>query len=183
LQSVLKSITDGLAVLDKNWRVREHLAMMKRNIDLEIKLINELLDLSRKVELEIETVALNEIVRHVCESYRSQMRRRDIRLEAELYDAGALIAADSARLQQVLRNVLEMRSSSPQRRAQSTQRQWAGRRTVGSARAGVSADQFIACVGIKGCQARRRRLRTHAASGDAMIQSFGRSLQDRCRYG
>jgi signal transduction histidine kinase len=75
--------TDGLAVLDKNWRVREHLAMMKRNIDLEIKLINELLDLSRissgKVELEIETVAVNEIVRHVCESYRSRESLRDLR--------------------------------------------------------------------------------------------------------
>jgi signal transduction histidine kinase len=41
--------------------------MMKRDIELETKLINELLDLSRittgKVELEVETVDLNEIVR------------------------------------------------------------------------------------------------------------------------
>jgi signal transduction histidine kinase len=46
-------------------------------------------------------------VRHVCESCSSQVRQRDICLEIELYDAGPLIAADSARLQQVLRNVLE----------------------------------------------------------------------------
>ena len=90
--------------------VREHLAMIKRNIELETKLIDDLLDLSRitsgKVELDIEPVDLNETVRHVCGSCRSQMREKGICLETELYDAAALIAADSARLQQVLWNVL-----------------------------------------------------------------------------
>jgi signal transduction histidine kinase len=47
------------------------------------------------------------LVRHTCESCRFQMSQRDIRLETEFRDNGALIAADSARLQQVLRNVLE----------------------------------------------------------------------------
>jgi PAS domain S-box-containing protein len=89
--------------------VREHLAMIKRNIQLETKLIDDLLDLSRitsgKVELDIEPVDLNETVRHVCGSCRSQMREKDIRLETELCDS-ALIAVDSARIQQVLWNVL-----------------------------------------------------------------------------
>jgi signal transduction histidine kinase/ActR/RegA family two-component response regulator len=90
--------------------VREHLAMIKRNIQLETKLIDDLLDLSRitsgKVELDIEPVDLNETVRHVCGSCRSQMREKGIHLQTELYDAAALIAADSVRLQQVLWNVL-----------------------------------------------------------------------------
>jgi PAS domain S-box-containing protein len=90
--------------------VREHLAMIKRNIHLETKLIDDLLDLSRitsgKVELDIEPVDLNETVRHVCGSCRSQMLEKGIRLETELFDAAALIAADSARIQQVLRNLL-----------------------------------------------------------------------------
>ena len=80
--------------------VREHLAMIKRNIHLETKLIDDLLDLSRitsgKIELDIEPVDLNETVRHVCGSCRSQMREKGIRLETELCDAAALIAADSA---------------------------------------------------------------------------------------
>ena len=91
--------------------VREHLAMIKRNIQLETKLIDDLLDLSRitsgKVELDIEAVDLNETVRQVCESCRSQMRDKGIRLETELHDAAVLIAADSARLQQVFWNVLK----------------------------------------------------------------------------
>jgi PAS domain S-box-containing protein len=90
--------------------VREHLAMLKRNIQLETKLIDELLDLSRitsgKVELEIETVDLNETVRHVCGSCLSQMREKSIHLKTELPDATALIAVDSALLQQVLFNLL-----------------------------------------------------------------------------
>jgi PAS domain S-box-containing protein len=90
--------------------VREHLAMIKRNIQLETKLIDELLDLSRitsgKVELDIETVDLNETVRQVCENCRPQMREKGILLETELHDPAALTAADSARLQQVLLNLL-----------------------------------------------------------------------------
>ena len=63
--------------LDSDLRpaVREHLAMIKRNIQLETKLIDDLLDLSRitsgKVELDIEPVDLDESVRHVCGSCRA----------------------------------------------------------------------------------------------------------------
>jgi PAS domain S-box-containing protein len=89
---------------------REHLATIKRNVQLETKLIDELLDLSGvtsgKVELDIKTVDLNETVRHVCESCHSQMREKGIHLETEFHDAAALITADSSRLQQVLLNLL-----------------------------------------------------------------------------
>ena len=95
---------------DLSASVRERLAMIKRNILLETKLIDELLDLSRitsgKVELEIETVDLNETVRHVCGSCRSQMREKGVHLETEFHDAAALLVADPARLQQVLLNLL-----------------------------------------------------------------------------
>jgi PAS domain S-box-containing protein len=114
LRSPLTPMLMAVAAMEHNSElrpvVREHLAMIKRNIHLETKLIDDLLDLSRitsgKVELDIEPVDLNETVRHVCRSCRSQMREKGIRLETELCDAAALIAADSARLQQVLSNVL-----------------------------------------------------------------------------
>jgi PAS domain S-box-containing protein len=114
LRSPLTPMLLGVAALehDSDLRpaVREHLAMIKRNIQLETKLIDDLLDLSRitsgKVELDIEPVDLNETVRHVCGSCRSQVREKGIRLDTDLCDATALVAADSARLQQVLWNVL-----------------------------------------------------------------------------
>jgi PAS domain S-box-containing protein len=115
LRSPLTPVLMALVVLeqttDLQLEVREHLAMIKRNIELETKLINELLDLSRissgKVELEIEIADLNETVRYACASCQSQMRDRRIDLETELHPTPSLMAADSARLQQVFRNVLE----------------------------------------------------------------------------
>ena len=115
LRSPLTPVLMALVVLEQTSdvqpEVREHLAMIKRNIELETKLINELLDLSRisssKVELDIEIADLNELVRHVCASCHSQMRDRGIHLETELHPTPSLMAADSARIQQVFRNVLE----------------------------------------------------------------------------
>ena len=91
--------------------VREDLAMMKRNIELETKLIDDLLDLNRitsgKLALTIAPVDLNETIRNVCEMCSASGRERGIRLEMELHAATGLVAADAARLQQVLWNVLK----------------------------------------------------------------------------
>jgi PAS domain S-box-containing protein len=114
LRSPLTPMLMAMAVLehDPDLRpdVREHLAVIKRNIQRETKLIDELLDLSRitsgKVELDIETVDLNETVRHACESCHSQMREKGIHFETALHDAAAPVAADPARLQQVIWNML-----------------------------------------------------------------------------
>jgi two-component system CheB/CheR fusion protein len=114
LRTPLTPMLMAVAALEHNSdlapAVRESLAMIRRNIQLETKLIDELLDLSRitsgKMELDIATVDLNEAVRHVCESCCSQMREKCVHLETELHDTGALVAADSARLQQVLLNLL-----------------------------------------------------------------------------
>jgi len=91
--------------------VREDLAMIKRNIELETKLIDDLLDLSRitsgKVELKIEAVDLNEAVRHVCAICRPQLVEQDVCLKTDLGINAGIITADPARLRQVLWNVLK----------------------------------------------------------------------------
>ncbi len=91
--------------------VREDLAMMKRNIELETKLIDDLLDLSRitsgKLPLHIEPLDLNEVVRHVCGICHPPLRERSIHLEMMLDDVTGFVAADRARLQQVLWNILK----------------------------------------------------------------------------
>jgi signal transduction histidine kinase len=127
LRSPLTPVLLALATLehDSDLRpaVREDLAMIKRNIELETKLINELLDLSRissgKVELEVQAVDLNEIVRQFCGGCRCQMEERNIRLEIKLCGTGARIAGDSARLQQVCGMCWKMRLSLPPKRARS----------------------------------------------------------------
>jgi PAS domain S-box-containing protein len=90
--------------------VREDMVMIKRNIELEVKFIDDLLDVSRigsgKVPLHIAPLDLNGAVREVCARLRSQLLEQRVRLELELSGDIGLIAADAVRLQQVLSNVL-----------------------------------------------------------------------------
>jgi PAS domain S-box-containing protein len=91
--------------------VREDMAMIRRNVELETKLIDDLLDLSRitsgKLRLRLQSVDLNEAVRQVCEICRPQILEKGIRLQCELDDGVGIVSADSARLQQVLWNVIK----------------------------------------------------------------------------
>ncbi len=91
--------------------VREDIKMIKRNVELETKLIDDLLDVSRissgKVELRNEPVDLNDAVRHVCGICRPQLGEHGVRLETDFDERVGWIVADSARLQQVIWNVLK----------------------------------------------------------------------------
>lgn len=91
--------------------VREDMAMIRRNVELETKLIDDLLDLNRvtsgKLRLQMQPVDLNEELRHVAEICRSQFLEKSIHLEFLLDDGLPPLVADSARLQQVLWNVLK----------------------------------------------------------------------------
>lgn len=90
--------------------IREDLAMMKRNIQLETKLIDDLLDISRissgKLVLHVSALDLNDAVRNVCRICGPLVRERGIELQTRLDRKGGVINADSARVQQVLWNVL-----------------------------------------------------------------------------
>ncbi len=90
--------------------VRDDMVMIKRNIELEVKFIDDLLDVSRiasgKVPLKIEPLDLNGAVREVCASCRLQLLEQHVRLELELSEDIGQISADATRLQQVLSNVL-----------------------------------------------------------------------------
>ena len=89
---------------------REDLAMITRNIKLETKLIDDLLDLNRihsgKLLLDLAPIDLNEAVRHVCAICQTDLQGLEMRLTIVLDPAAGLVAADNARLQQILWNVL-----------------------------------------------------------------------------
>ncbi|MES2596771.1 MAG: ATP-binding protein [Verrucomicrobiota bacterium] len=102
------------AALEQDGRLpeplREDLAMIKRNIELETKLIDDLLDISRittgKLTLKSELVNLNEVVRDVCDICRSQLHEQGQSLDVSLDPRAGVISADPARFRQVLWNVL-----------------------------------------------------------------------------
>lgn len=92
-------------------QVRRDAAMIRDNVRLETKLIDDLLDLSRitagKLGLRPETVDLNESVVSVCEMCNEHFREKSIRLHCDLDENVHCISADPSRLQQVFWNVLK----------------------------------------------------------------------------
>ncbi|HEY5812368.1 MAG TPA: PAS domain S-box protein, partial [Terrimicrobiaceae bacterium] len=91
--------------------LRADMTMIRRNVELETKLIDDLLDLSRitsgKLNLRLQSVDLNTSIRQVCDICRSQIQEKGIRLYTDLDATTEPISADSSRLQQVLWNVLK----------------------------------------------------------------------------
>lgn len=91
--------------------VRQDLSMIRRNVELETKLIDDLLDVSRvtsgKLHLQFEVVDLNDAVQQVCGICRPQVLEKGIRLHYEPDPDVGCVKADPARFQQVLWNVLK----------------------------------------------------------------------------
>jgi PAS domain S-box-containing protein len=89
---------------------RNDIAIIRRNVELEAKLIDDLLDLSRviagKLTLNPSIIDVNEAVGHVCATCRPFILEKAIRLHCSQPDAAPYVKADPTRLQQVLWNLL-----------------------------------------------------------------------------
>jgi PAS domain S-box-containing protein len=92
------------------FKFREDLAMVRRNIDLEVKLIDDLLDLSRvtsgKLRLHMQPVRVHELLVHVVRSSQGETSGKRLSIRHELRAANDRLTADPARLQQVFWNLL-----------------------------------------------------------------------------
>lgn len=92
------------------FKFREDLAMVRRNIDLEVKLIDDLLDLSRvtsgKLRLQMQFVRVHELLRHVVQSSAGETAGKRLRVRDDLRADNDLMTGDPARLQQVFWNLL-----------------------------------------------------------------------------
>jgi PAS domain S-box-containing protein len=91
--------------------VRDEMAMIRRNVELETKLIDDLLDLSRitsgKLHLTFQHVHVNDMVAQVCEICRSQIESQGLTLDLALGQDVDGVKADTARFQQILWNVIK----------------------------------------------------------------------------
>ena len=88
---------------------RNALETIERNVGVQTTLINDLLDVSRgvsgKLRLEIKTVDLAEVVRHVVETSRPAADAKAIALSAAIGEIPA-ISGDPERLQQIIWNLV-----------------------------------------------------------------------------
>jgi signal transduction histidine kinase/ActR/RegA family two-component response regulator len=91
-------------------QVRDDLAMVHRNIDLEVKLIDDLLDVTRiargKLHLNRQPLNLHPLVRSALHICQAELKARNIELRCELEAGHDHISADPSRLHQVLWNII-----------------------------------------------------------------------------
>jgi signal transduction histidine kinase/CheY-like chemotaxis protein len=109
LTPVLLSLT-ALDPLDKSPEVAAQLEVIRRNIALEARLIDDILDLTRivqgKLRLQPQPVDLRQILRAALDICGPGAEGRQIRLTTRTPDHPVVVWGDAARLQQVLWNVL-----------------------------------------------------------------------------
>src|SRR5262249_47595078 len=90
---------------------RRQLEIVRRNTELEARLIDDLLDLTRiskgKLRVEMAPVVLSQVLDHVVEICRGDIAARGLTLERKDMVDGAVILADAARLQQILWNLIQ----------------------------------------------------------------------------
>ncbi len=116
LRTPLTPVVAAVSMLQKQCRgdeaTAEMLEMVRRNVEMEARLIDDLLDVTRivrgKVELNMERVPLCEVIRRTVEVCRSDIEARQLRFIVDTDAASAcFIHADAGRLQQAFWNLLK----------------------------------------------------------------------------
>jgi two-component system CheB/CheR fusion protein len=91
--------------------VRRALEVIRRNVELEARLIDDLLDVTRiskgKLQLSLETVGVHEILQRSYEICREDIAAKDLKIEFRLRAEHAYVKGDPARLQQVFWNLIK----------------------------------------------------------------------------
>jgi signal transduction histidine kinase len=90
--------------------IQEHIATIRRNVRLEARLIDDLLDLARirngKLRLELQTVDIHEVLRHALDICHPELAARRIQVVTKFEAPDPHVRGDFARLQQVVWNLL-----------------------------------------------------------------------------
>jgi signal transduction histidine kinase/ActR/RegA family two-component response regulator len=96
---------------DQDPAVRTTLEMIRRNVELEARLIDDLLDLTRigrgDLRLDLQSVDAHEVVLQAVDVCRGLIEQGRISLELDLLATDHYVEADPARLQQVTWNLLQ----------------------------------------------------------------------------
>jgi PAS domain S-box-containing protein len=114
LRTPLSPIANAAHLLERTASVPEKyqhlLPMIQRNVALEARLIEDLLDLTAisagKVSLRPKPVDMHGLVQVVLDMLEGQVREKRLHLRLDLAARSAVVQADEARMQQVLWNLL-----------------------------------------------------------------------------
>lgn len=113
LRTPLTPVLSAVAILeeDHNPESRHALVdMIRRNVELEARLIDDLLDLTRighgKLKLEPEIVEIHDLLRRTLDVSRTEIERKSQSVSFDLAAAEDAVVGDAARLQQVFWNLI-----------------------------------------------------------------------------
>ena len=91
--------------------LRASLQMIRRNVELEARLIDDLLDLTRvskgKVQLNLEKVDAHLLLRNALEICQADIDKKNLTLTTEFAAENVALEADPARLQQIFWNLIK----------------------------------------------------------------------------
>ena len=92
-------------------RTRQALEVIRRNVELEARLIDDLLDVTRiakgKLQLTFETVCVHQILQRAYEICLEEINAKRQEVEFSLRAESSFVSGDPARLQQIFWNLIK----------------------------------------------------------------------------
>ena len=91
--------------------VKEALEVVRRNVELEARLIDDLLDITRiskgKLQLSFEPISIHQILQRAYEICRNEIEAKNLEVNFGLRAVHTYVEGDPARLQQVFWNLIK----------------------------------------------------------------------------
>jgi signal transduction histidine kinase len=111
LTPVIAMVGELEASIPDSPEVREALEIIRRNVELEARLIDDLLDVTRiakgKLQLSFETICVHQILQRAYEICREEIGAKNLHVEFRLRAVDTHVEGDPARLQQVFWNLIK----------------------------------------------------------------------------
>ena len=111
LAPVLAMVGELEAEVPDSRPVREALEVVRRNVELEARLIDDLLDVTRiskgKLQLSFETICVHQILQRAYEICREEIEAKNLEVKFRLRATQTYVKGDPARLQQVFWNLIK----------------------------------------------------------------------------
>src|SRR5437867_3218445 len=105
LSPVIAMVGELEAEVPDSQPVREALEVVRRNVELEARLIDDLLDVTRiskgKLQLSFETICIHQILQRAYEICRKEIEAKNLEVEFQFRADHTYVEGDPARLQQV----------------------------------------------------------------------------------
>ena len=111
LAPVIAMVGELEAEVPDSPRVKEALEVVRRNVELEARLIDDLLDVTRiskgKLQLSFETISIHQILQRAYEICRKEIDAKNLEVKFQLHAVHTYVEGDPARLQQVFWNLIK----------------------------------------------------------------------------